>query len=106
MGDVLNMSGAETANEQRSRGPAVNEVRLLGRLAADPNVRYTPEGKAVTELRMATHERPEAEFHDLVAYGKLAEVLGEYMRKGAMVFVSGRLHSQSWKAQDGTNRRR
>jgi len=44
MGDVVNMSGAETANEQRSRGPAVNEVRLLGRLTADPNVRYTPEG--------------------------------------------------------------
>ena len=59
MGDVENMSGAETANEQRSRGPAVNEVRLLGRLAADPSVRYTPEGKAVTELRVATNERPE-----------------------------------------------
>ena len=106
MGDVVNMSGAETANEQRSRRPAVNEVRLLGRLAADPNVRYTPEGKAVTELRVATNERPEAEFHDLVAYGRLAEVLGEHLRKGAMVFVSGRLHGQSWKAQDGSNRRR
>ena len=77
MGDVENMTGEQATNEQRSRGPAVNEVRLLGRLAADPNVRYTPEGKAVTELRVATNERPEAEFHDLVAYGRLAEVLGE-----------------------------
>ena len=68
MGDVVNTTGgAESTNEQRSRRRAVNEVRLLGRLAADPNVRYTPEGKAVTELRLATNERPEAEFHDLVA---------------------------------------
>ena len=97
----------EPLGEQRaSRGPALNEVRLLGRLATDPAMKYTPEGKAISELRMVTNERPDPEYHDLVAYGRLAEVVGEYVRKGSLVFVQGRLHGQAWKAQDGSNRRR
>ncbi|MBJ7600454.1 single-stranded DNA-binding protein [Candidatus Nephthysia bennettiae] len=107
MGEVIGMNGtAEATGEQRSRGPAVNEVRLLGRLAANPDMRFKPDGKPVTELRVVTNERPEAEFHDVVTYGRLAEVVGEYVRKGGLVYVNGRLHAQTWKAQDGSPRRR
>ena len=111
MGDVVE-SGipkdhAEPQDEQRSsRGPALNEVRLLGRLVADPELKYTPEGKPVCEIRVATNEREQAEFHDVTTYGRLAEVVAQYQRKGCLVLVHGRLHGQSWKAQDGSSRRR
>ncbi len=108
MGDVVTMTTNETETTERtsSRGPALNEVRLLGRLAADPELRFMPDGKPVTEMRLATNERSEPEFHDLVAYGRLAEVVAEYQRKGSLVLIAGRLHGQTWKAQDGTTRRR
>jgi single-stranded DNA-binding protein len=92
----------EPQDEQRSsRGPALNEVRLLGRLAADPAMKYTPDGKAISELRMVTNERPDPEYHDLVAYGRLAEVVGEYVRKGSLVFVQGRLHGRLGRRRTG-----
>jgi single-strand DNA-binding protein len=75
-------------------------------LAGDPELRYTPNGKAVAELRLVTNERPEPEYHDVVAYDRLGTAVAEYTRKGALVLVEGRLHSQSWKAQDGSPRRR
>ena len=107
MGDVVSMTnGTPEAPERSSRGPALNEVRLLGRLGADPDVKALPDGKHVSELRLVTNERSDPEYHDLVAYGRLAEVVGEYIRKGSLVFVQGRLHGQTWKAQDGSSRRR
>jgi single-strand DNA-binding protein len=108
MGDVVRMDGVEdVAPEQtRSRGPALNAVQLLGRLAADPEMRYRPDGKPVTELRLVTNERADPEYHDIVTYDGLAKACGEHLRKGAQVFVSGRLHGQVWKAQDGSGRRR
>jgi single-strand DNA-binding protein len=84
----------------------VNSVQLLGRLAADPEMRFRPDGKPVTELRVVTNERQDAEYHDVVTYDGLAKACGEYLRKGGLVFVGGRLHAQSWKAQDGSARRR
>jgi single-strand DNA-binding protein len=75
-------------------------------LAADPEMRFRPDGKPVTELRVVTNERQDAEYHDVVTYDGLAKACGEYLRKGGLVFVSGRLHAQSWKAQDGSARRR
>jgi single-strand DNA-binding protein len=108
MGDVVNGPGAttETTEQSRSRGPAVNSVQLLGRLAADPEMRFRPDGKPVAERRLVTNERQEPEYHDIVTYDGLAKACGEHLRKGSQVFVGGRLHAQSWKAQDGSARRR
>ena len=109
MGEVVNGPGASTEGAEptrTSRGPALNSVQLLGRLAAEPEMRFRPDGKPIAELRLVTNERQEPEYHDVVTYDGLAKAFGEYLRKGGLVFVSGRLHTQSWKAQDGTNRRR
>jgi single-strand DNA-binding protein len=107
MGDVVSMTNETEAPEQtRSRGPAVNSVQLLGRLATDPEMRFRPDGKPVTELRLVTNERQEPEYHDVVTYDGLAKACGEHLRKGGLVFVDGRLHAQTWKAEDGSGRRR
>ncbi|MBJ7605362.1 MAG: single-stranded DNA-binding protein [Candidatus Dormibacteraeota bacterium] len=106
MGDVVTMQNGNESSERTSRGPALNEVRLLGRLAADPELRYMPDGRPVCELRLVTNERQAAEYHDVTAYGKLAEVIGQHQVKGSQLLVAGRLHAQTWTAQDGSNRRR
>jgi single-strand DNA-binding protein len=98
----------ENGEEQGGRGPALNQVTLLGRLAANPK-EYVTSGERqqhVAEFRLVTNERPDAEYHDLVAYGRLAEVIGQYMKKGRLVLVQGRLHAQTWKAEDDSPRRR
>jgi len=96
---------ASTAPAQRRTGPALNRVQLIGRLAADPEVRYTSSGLPVCTLRVATNERESAEFHDVVVWRQLAEFAGQYLAKGRMVFVEGRLHGRSWQAENGTTRR-
>ncbi|MBJ7597758.1 single-stranded DNA-binding protein [Candidatus Nephthysia bennettiae] len=108
MGDVVNMQNgtAETTERTGGRGPALNEVRLLGRLTAAPELRYMPNGGPVCELRLATNERQEPEYHDVTVYGKLAETIAQHQVKGSQLLVSGRLHAQTWTAQDGGNRRR
>ena len=108
MGDVVDLQGEkqETEGRSQSRGPALNQVTLLGRLTADPDLRYRPDGKPVTELRVATNERQEPEYHDVVSYDRSASAVAEYCRRGSLVLVTGRLHGQSWKAQDGSPRRR
>ena len=90
---------------RKSRGPAVNRVTLVGRLASDPELQYTPSGTAVTQLRLATNEGAEPEFHSLSAWGKLAEFAGSYLKKGRLVYLEGRLHWSTWKAADGSTRR-
>ena len=109
MGDVVQMQGdqgaEQSAETQRSRGPAVNAVHLLGRLTADPEMRYTPEGTAVTTMRLAVNDRAEAEFIDTKAFGQLAETVARYQRKGSQLYLTGRLHVENWKGQDGGNRR-
>jgi len=95
-------------DEQPARryGPSLNRVQLVGRLAAQPELRFTPNGKAVTTLRLATNDRSgAADFHDVIAWGQDAEFAAQYLAKGRLVFVQGRLHSRSWTAQDGTPRR-
>ena len=87
------------------RGPAVNRVVLLGRLTADPEMRYTPGGHSVATLRLATNEREEPEFHDVVVWRHLAEAAAQYLSKGRLLYVEGRLHGRTWQAQDGTSRR-
>ena len=83
----------------------VNKVTLLGNLGKDPEVKYTPGGMAVAKFSLATGERRKdkegnwqdhTEWHNLVAFGKTAEVAGEYLKKGKQVFIEGTLRTSSW----------
>ena len=92
----------------------VNKVILIGNLGADPEVRYSPNGSAVTNLRLATtdswrdrqsgEQQERTEWHRVVFFGKLAEIAGEYLRKGSKVYVEGRLQTRKWQGQDGQDR--
>ena len=97
---------------------SLNKVMLMGRLTKDPEMRYTPSGQPVTSFSIATNryssgadgERKEfTDYHNIVAYpiGKrnLAETVAQYTRKGALVFVEGRIQTRSWEGQDGQKRR-
>ena len=89
----------------------VNKVILVGYLGQDPEVRYLPSGGAVANFTLATsetwrdkqdgHMRENTEWHRVVVFGKLAEVAGEYLRKGAQVYIEGQLRSRKWTDQSG-----
>jgi single-strand DNA-binding protein len=90
----------------------VNRVILVGHLGADPELRYTASGKAVTKFRIATSEsytdqqgnrQERTEWHRITAWGKLAEICGQYLAKGKLVYVEGRIRSDTWE-QDGVKR--
>lgn len=92
---------------------SLNKVLLIGNLAKDPELRYTPQGTAVVNLRMAVNRRwkdkageqkEEVCFLTVVAWDKQAEVCNQYLRKGAPVFVEGRLQSRSWEDNAGQKR--
>ncbi len=98
---------------------SLNRVMLIGRLTADPEMRYIPSGQPVTQLRMATNrygtgtdgERREfTDYHDVVVWNigqrKLAAIAGQYLHKGSLVYVEGRLQTRSWDGQDGQKRYR
>ncbi|MBW5995882.1 single-stranded DNA-binding protein [Klebsiella michiganensis] len=92
----------------------VNKVILVGHLGQDPEVRYMPNGGAVANLTLATSEtwrdkqsgelRENTEWHRVVMFGKLAEVAGEYLRKGAQVYIEGQLRTRNWQDDTGTTR--
>lgn len=92
----------------------VNKVILIGNLGADPDVRYMPSGDAVANVRIATSEswrdkdtgeqQERTEWHSLVFFKRLAEVVGEYLRKGSKVYVEGRLQTRKWQDRDGNDR--
>ncbi|MEO8745199.1 MAG: single-stranded DNA-binding protein [Candidatus Dormiibacterota bacterium] len=92
----------------------VNKVILVGNLTADPEVKATPKGTYVANIRLATNSyagkddagnpREETEFHRLVAFGKLAEFAGQYLHKGRAVYAEGRLHTDSWQDPAGQKR--
>jgi single-strand DNA-binding protein len=92
----------------------LNKVTLIGRLGADPEVRYLPSGGAVTTIRLATSRRwkdkqtnerkEETEWHRVVFFARLAEIAGEYLKKGSQVYVEGRIRTQKWQGQDGQDR--
>jgi len=94
----------------------VNKVILIGNLTADPEVKATPNGTYVANLRLATNTysgkdeaanaKEQTEFHSLVAFGKLAEFAGQYLHKGRAVYAEGRLHTSSWEDTAGQKRRR
>ena len=92
----------------------LNKVELIGNLGADPELRYTQGGTSVANMRVATNytktdrhsgEKTEhAEWHRCVVFGKLAEIVGEYLHKGSPVYLAGRLRTQKWKDQAGNDR--
>jgi len=91
----------------------LNRVLLIGRLTRDPELRYTPSGSAVTEFGLAVNRnfkdssgerREQTCFVDIQAWGRQAEVINEYLRKGRQVFVEGRLDFSSWETPEGQKR--
>lgn len=95
-----------------SRG--VNKVILIGNLGADPDVRYMPSGDAVATVSVATSEawkdrntgemQERTEWHRVVFFGKLAEIVKQYLRKGSKVYVEGKLRTKKWQTQEGQDR--
>jgi len=94
-----------TTDERQSRGDSVNQVTLIGRLVAAPELRETASGKHVTTVRVATNGKSHAEFHSVVLCGQLADFATSYLGKGRPVYVEGRLQTRQWQANDGTTRR-
>ena len=90
--------------ERSSGGTSVNRVILVGRLVAAPELRITSSGRHVTTARVATNDREQPEFHDVVLWNQLADFATAYMAKGCLVYIEGRLQSRTWEATDGTKR--
>jgi single-strand DNA-binding protein len=91
----------------------VNKVILIGNLGADPEVRYTPSGVAVANFNLATSEswndkegqkQERTEWHRLVVWRKLAEIAGQYLKKGSRIYIEGKLQTRSWDDQSGQKR--
>ena len=92
----------------------VNRATLIGRLGRDPETRYTAGGTPVCNFSLATDEvyqdrngqrQRRTEWHNIVAWSKLAEICGQYLRKGKLVFISGRIQTREWDDRDGNRRR-
>ena len=94
-----------------SRG--INRVTLIGNCCADPAIKHLPSGGAVTNITVATNEawkdkngekQERAEFHRVVLFGKTAEIAGEYLKKGRMVYIEGRLQTRKYQDKEGVER--
>jgi len=93
---------------------SVNKVILVGNLGRDPETRYSPDGAAITNVSVATtsqwkdkntgEKREETEWHRVAFFGRLAEIAGEYLKKGSQVYVEGRLRTRKWQDKDGQDR--
>ena len=89
----------------------INKVELLGRVGTDPEMRYTPNGTAVTNLRLATDRyrrdgEDETDWHTVIVWGKTAEAVNNYVQKGQRVYIAGRLVQNTWENDDGQRRHR
>ena len=92
----------------------INKVILIGNLGSDPEVKYMPSGEAVANISLATSESwkdkntgeqvERTEWHRVVLFRRLAEIAGEYLKKGSKVYIEGRLQTRKWKGQDGQDR--
>lgn len=91
----------------------LNKVFVLGNLTADPDARTLPSGRAVVNFRMATNrvfydkagqKQEQAEFHNVVAFGRTAEIIQQYLKKGSMALIEGRLRTRSWQDSSGNRR--
>lgn len=94
---------------------SLNKVMLIGNLTRDPEMRYTPQGTAVCTFGIATNsswtndageKKENVEFHNIVAWNKLAEICSQLLKKGRKVYVEGRLTTRSWQGQDGAQKQR
>ncbi|VAV85826.1 Single-stranded DNA-binding protein [hydrothermal vent metagenome] len=91
----------------------VNKVILVGRLGADPEIRYTPSGAAVANFTLATSEnwkdkdgnkQEKTEWHKIVVFAKLAEICGQYLNKGKQIYIEGRIQTRSWEDREGNKK--
>jgi single-strand DNA-binding protein len=90
----------------------LNRVMLIGRLGKDPETRYMPNGKAVSNFSIATSDKwkkdgeahEKTEWHNIVAFEKLGEIVGQYLKKGAQVFIEGKLQTRKWQDKEGKDR--
>lgn len=92
----------------------LNKVILIGNLGADPEIRYMPNGGAVATVSLATtmrwkdkqtgERRDATEWHRVIFFNRLAEIAGEYLKKGSQIYVEGRLQTRKWQGQDGQDR--
>ena len=95
---------------------SLNRAMIIGNATKDPEMRYTPNGQAVTSFSVATNRRwtnrdsgetqEQVEFHEVVVWGKMAENVSQFVKKGAPVYVEGRLQTRSWEGQDGAKRQK
>ena len=93
---------------------SLNKVQIIGNLGADPETKYTPAGDQVTHIRVATTDRwkdkasgemkESTEWHRVVFFGRLAEVAGQYLKKGSQVYVEGKILTRKWQDRDGQDR--
>jgi single-strand DNA-binding protein len=92
---------------------SINKVIIIGNLGRDPETRYMPEGGAITNISVATTEtwkdkngekQEKTEWHRVAFFGKLAEIAGEYLKKGSQVYVEGRLQTRKWQDKDGQDK--
>ena len=92
---------------------SVNKVILIGNLGRDPETRYMPDGGAITNISIATtdtwkdkqgEKQEKTEWHRVAFFGKLAEIAGEYLKKGSQVYVEGRLQTRKWQDKDGNDK--
>jgi single-strand DNA-binding protein len=90
----------------------VNKAIIVGYVGQDPDVRYMPNGKQVTNIRVATSEswkkdgekQERTEWHSVVAFEKLAEIMGQYLKKGAPVYIEGKIQTRKWQDKEGKDR--
>ncbi|HNV57710.1 MAG TPA: single-stranded DNA-binding protein [Smithellaceae bacterium] len=103
----------DAANSFQGGGIMVNKAILIGRLGKDPEVKYLPDGTMVTTFRIATDEQwkdkngekvQRTEWHQIVTYRKLAEICGNYLVKGKLVFIEGRIQTRNWEDKEGVKR--
>ena len=94
---------------------SLNKAMIVGNLTRDPELRTTPSGKSVCSFGVATNRRwkdqdgnpkEEVEFHDVVSWGKQAEIISQFLKKGNKAYIEGRLQTRSWEGQDGVKRQR
>lgn len=95
--------------------PSLNKVMIIGNLGSEPEMRFTPRGNPVTSFRVATNRvyttpegerKEETEWFSVVTWGKLAEQCNQFITKGRLIYVEGRLHTHTWEGQDGQKRSR
>jgi len=93
----------------------LNKAIIIGRLTRDPEIRTTPSGQQVASFGVATNriwknadgeKQKKTEFHNIVAWGKLGEICGQYLSKGQEIYIEGRIETRNWESQDGTRRNR